>query len=132
MPPLPRTVSPAAPRVVIVDADRRIQSSLADLLGVTGDVRVVGRAGDVRAALELVEQERPDVVLVDPRLPDIEAGIALIAGMARAWPTMRIVLTGWSDTAGHAQLDATETAYVSKSATPEQFTEAIVLACSAA
>ena len=126
---LPRPVPPSSPRVVIVDADRRVQASLADLLGVTGDVRVVGRAGDVRAALELVEQECPDVVLVDPRLPDIEAGIALIAGMARAWPSMRIVLTGWSDTAGHAQLDATETAYVSKSATPEQFTEAIVLAC---
>ncbi|MEO7295458.1 MAG: response regulator transcription factor [Candidatus Limnocylindria bacterium] len=129
---LPRPTPLASPRVVIVDADRRVQASLADLLGVTGDVRVVGRAGDVRAALELVEQERPDVVLVDPRLPDIEAGLALIAGITRAWPTMRIVLTGWSDTAGHVQLDATETAYVSKSATPEQFTEAIVLACSAA
>ncbi|MGQ0607110.1 MAG: response regulator [Chloroflexota bacterium] len=129
---LPRHAPSHAPRVVIVDADRRIQSSLSDLLGVTGAVQVVGLAGDVRAALELVEQERPDVVLVDPRLPDIEAGVALIAGMARAWPSMRIVLTGWSDTAGHGQLDATETAYVSKSATPEQFTEAIVLACCAA
>ncbi|MCA1568809.1 MAG: response regulator [Chloroflexi bacterium] len=109
-----------------------MQSSLADLLGVTGEVQVVGGAGDVRAALELVERKRPDVVLVDPRLPDIDAGLALIAGMARAWPAMRIVLTGWNDTAGHAQPDGRETAYVSKSATPEQFTEAIVLACCAA
>jgi len=76
-----------------------------------------------------VEQERPDVVLVDPRLPDIEAGLALIAGMGRAWPSMRVVLTGWSDVEGHAQLAPTETAYVSKSATPEQFAEAIVHAC---
>ena len=129
MPLTPRPGSPPSPRVVIVDADRRVQASLADLLGVTGEVKVVGRAGDVRAALELVEQERPDAVLVDPRLPDIEAGVALIAGMARAWPSMRIVLTGWSDTAGHAQLDAAETSYVSKSATPEQFKDAIVLAC---
>lgn len=129
MPLLPRPAPLTSPTVVIVDADRRVQSSLADLLGVTGEVRVVGRAGDVRAALELVERERPDVALVDPRLPDIEAGVALIAGMARAWPSMRIVLTGWSDTAGHAQLDTTETAYVSKSATPEEFTDAIVHAC---
>jgi len=125
----PPSVLPAWPRVVIVDADRRIQQSLADLLGVTGAVQVVGRAGDVRAALELVERERPDVVLVDPRLPDIDAGLALITGMARAWPFMRVVLTGWNDTAGHMQLDATGTAYVSKSATPEQFSAAIVLAC---
>ncbi len=125
----PPSVLPASPRVVIVDADRRIQQSLADLLGVTGEVQVVGRAGDVRAALELVDHERPDVVLMDPRLPDIDAGLALITGIARAWPSMRVVLTGWNDTAGHMPLDATETAYVSKSATPEQFSAAIVLAC---
>jgi DNA-binding NarL/FixJ family response regulator len=121
-----------SPRVVIVDADRRVQQSLADLLGVTGEVRVVGRAGDVRAALELVEQERPDAVLVDPRLPDVEAGLALVAGLARAWPSMRVVMTGWSDTEGHAPLGASETAYVSKSASPEQFAAAIVDACGAA
>jgi DNA-binding NarL/FixJ family response regulator len=124
-----RPVLPAPPRVVIVDADRRVQQSLADLLGVTGEVRVVGRTGDVRAALELVEREHPDVVLVDPRLPDIEAGAALIAGLTRAWPSMRIVLTGWSDVEGHAKLASAETAYVSKSASPEQFADAIVHAC---
>jgi len=115
--------------VVIVDADRRVQQSLADLLGVTGEVRVVGRAGDVRAALELVEHELPDVVLVDPRLPDVEAGLALVAGLARAWPSMRVITTGWSDTEGHSPAGSSQTAYVSKSATPEQFAAAIVLAC---
>ena len=69
-----RPVSPLAPRVVIVDADRRVQQSLSDLLGLTGKIAVVGRAGDVRAALEEVERSEPDVVLIDPRLPDVEAG----------------------------------------------------------
>jgi len=125
----PRPILPRSPRVVIVDADRRVQQSLADLLGVTGEVRIVGRAGDVRAALELVEQEHPDVVLVDPRLPDVEAGLALVAGLARAWPSVRVVMTGWSDTEGHAPLAPGETTFVSKSATPEQFAAAIALAC---
>ena len=129
MPLSPRSSVPAPPRVVIVDADRRVQSSIADLLGVTHQVEVVGRAGDVRNALELVDRERPDAVLVDPRLPDIEAGIALIAGMARAWPAMRIVLTGWSDTDGHAKLVDADTRYVSKDGSPEQFITAIVDAC---
>jgi DNA-binding NarL/FixJ family response regulator len=129
MPLSPRSAPPSSPRVVIVDADRRVQSSIADLLGVTRDVEVVGCAGDVRAALELVEARRPDAVLVDPRLPDIEAGVALISGMARAWPSMRIVLTGWSDTDGHAQLAEAETCYVSKGASPEEFVSAIVDAC---
>jgi len=125
----PRPVPPDAPRVVIVDSDRRVQQSLSDLLGLTGQIAVVGHAADVRAALEEVERVHPDVVLVDPRLPDIEAGIALIAGMSRAWPSLRIVLTGWGDTQGHAQLDGTPTRYVSKGGTPEEFVTAIVEAC---
>ena len=130
MPPLsPRVPDSAPPRVVVVDADRRVQSSIADLLGVTAQVQVVGRAGDVRSALERVDRERPDAVLVDPRLPDIEAGIALITGMARAWPEIRIVLTGWSDTDGHARLADAETRYVSKDGSPEDFISAIVDAC---
>jgi DNA-binding NarL/FixJ family response regulator len=115
--------------VVIVDADRRVQQSLSDLLGVSGEVEVVGRAGDVRAALEEVQRLRPDVVLVDPRLPDVEAGEALIGGMARAWPSMRIVLTGWNNPDGQSQLTDAANCYVSKGSSPEEFVSAIVDAC---
>lgn len=125
----PRSTLPSPPGVVIVDADRRVMQSLADLLSVSGEVNVLGGAGDVRSALELVETKRPDVVLVDPRLPDIEAGIALVAGLSRAWPQMRIIMTGWNDTAGHAKMDDTSTTYVSKTASPEEFANAIVAAC---
>jgi DNA-binding NarL/FixJ family response regulator len=125
----PRSELPSPPRVVIVDADRRVQQSLSDLLGVNGDVEVVGRAGDVRAALEEVQRLRPDVVLVDPRLPDVEAGEALIGGMARAWPSMRIVLTGWNGIEGHVGLGDAGSRYVSKGSSPEEFVTAIVDAC---
>lgn len=128
-PPSPRSAVSSPPIVVIVDADRRVQDSLADLLGFSGEVRVVGRAGDVRSALEMVEQTRPDVVLIDPRLPDIEAGIALIGGMTRAWPQLRIVLTGWGDTEGHARLISSPTRYINKDESPEAFAAAIVEAC---
>jgi DNA-binding NarL/FixJ family response regulator len=115
--------------VVIVDADRRVQQSLSDLLVLTGQVSVVGRAGDVRAALEEVEKAAPDVVLLDPRLPDVEAGAALIAGLRRAWPSMKVVLTGWSDVEGHVALNGARSCYVSKGGTPEEFVSAIVDAC---
>ncbi|CAN5572718.1 hypothetical protein BH23CHL10_BH23CHL10_05520 [soil metagenome] len=129
MPPSPRSVTPSPSRVVIVDADRRVQASLADLLAISGDVRVVGRAGDVRAALEMVEQTRPDVALIDPRLPDLEAGEALMTGLRLAWPDMRIVLTGWSDVEGHSLPSTARPRFVSKSASPEAFVAAIVDAC---
>ncbi len=124
----PRSAPQSPPRVVIVDADRRVQQSLSDLLGVTGAIEVVGRAGDVRAALQEVERLQPDVVLVDPRLPDVDAGQALIGGMARAWPSMRIVLTGWSGPDGNNGSGGGNR-YVSKGSSPEAFVTEIVDAC---
>ncbi len=121
---------PSLPKVVIVDADRRVQQSLSDLLRVTGQVEVAGCAGDVRVALEVIEEARPDAVLVDPRLPDVEAGVALINGISRAWPRMRVILTGWADTEGHQRLAEAQTCYVSKDGAPEDFVEAVVDACS--
>jgi DNA-binding NarL/FixJ family response regulator len=123
----PGTVEP--PRVLIVDADRRVQQSLSDLLRVTGKVEIAGSAGDVRAALETVERISPDVVLVDPRLPDVEAGAALITGIARAWPDLRIILTGWADTEGHGLLRGVPMTYVGKDSSPEEFVAAILDAC---
>ena len=125
----PRPGAPSIPRVVIVDADRRVLQSLTDLLGVSGEVDVVGGAGDVRAALEEIERLHPDAVLVDPRLPDVDAGMALIGGMTRAWPTMRVVLTGWADPSVQFVPGRNGTRYVSKGSTPEEFARAIANAC---
>jgi DNA-binding NarL/FixJ family response regulator len=126
--PRPAPIASATPRVVVVDGDRRVQQSLADLLTVSGEVEVVGRAGDVRSALEVVERARPDVVLIDPRLPDADAGLALIGGLARAWPGLRIVLTGWNEGDGRAML-AGSVCYVTKGSTPEDFVDAVVAGC---
>jgi DNA-binding NarL/FixJ family response regulator len=125
---IPRQDLPSPPRVVIVDADRRVLQSLSDLLGVSGEVDVVGRATDVRAALEEIERQHPDVVLVDPRLPDVDAGMALIGGMARAWPSIRVVVTGWGDAEARPVLNGS-TRYVNKGGSPEEFVDAIVAGC---
>lgn len=121
----------ASPRVVIVDDDRRVQQSLADLLRITGRVSVIGRASDVRSALELVERENPDVLIVDPRLPDLEAGAALVSSLERSRPKMRIVLAGWSVTPEQPELLTGACSYVSKNGTPEDFIAAVVDACGA-
>ncbi len=121
----------ASPRVVIVDDDRRVQQSLADLLRITGRVNVIGRASDVRSALELVERENPDVLIVDPRLPDLEAGAALVSSLERSRPKMRIVLAGWSVTPEQPELLTGACSYVSKNGTPEDFIAAVVDACCA-
>jgi DNA-binding NarL/FixJ family response regulator len=118
-------VSRPATRVAVVDMDRRVQQSIAEVLRVAG-VDVVGTAGDVRAALELIAVERPTVLLIDPRLPDVHAGAALLSSIALGWPAIRVVLMGWSDT-GEQTVNAA--AFVSKSAQPEEFVAAALAAC---
>lgn len=121
----------ARPRVAIVDADRRVQKSLAEVLRVAGDVEVVGWAGDVGHALELIAETRPTVVVLDPRLPDIAAGAAFITSLTRRWPAICVVMTGWADGGELPALAARADAFVSKSAPPEEFVAAVVRACAA-
>jgi DNA-binding NarL/FixJ family response regulator len=115
-----------APRVAVVDADRRVQQSLAEVLRVAG-VDVVGTAGDVRAALELVSSHAPEVLLVDPRLPDLDAGSALLSSVSLGWPAIRIVVMGWSDSGESRVPDGIS--YVSKSSPTEEFVTAALAAC---
>ena len=129
MHPVPSFDLRSGPRTVIIDADRRVQQSLAEVLRLTGRVSIVGTAGDVRQGLELVERERPDVAIVDPRLPDLAAGQAFLSGVRLAWPATQVVLTGWGDRREHPALVERAATFVTKSGSPEEFVAAVVDAC---
>lgn len=117
------------PRVAIIDADRRVQQSLAEALRISGKVEVVGTAGDVRSALEMVALREPTVVLVDPRLPDAAAANALLNGIGMGWPQCRVVLMGWSNPMEDVSLADRAAAFVPKQAQPEEFLDAVLNAC---
>ncbi len=117
------------PRVVIVDADRRVQQSLGEALRLSGLVEVVGSAGDVRTALEIVALKEPTVILVDPHLPDVAAGTGFLNGIEMAWPMTRIVLMGWSNPADDPALERRGSAFVPKNAPPDEFVDAVLNAC---
>jgi len=59
-------------RVVIADDQQLVRAGFRVLLDAEDDVEVVGEAGDGAAALELVRRERPDVVLMDIRMPGVD------------------------------------------------------------
>ncbi len=62
-------------RVVVVDDQDLIRGGFVAILGTAEDLEVVGEAGDGDAAVALVKQTRPDVVLMDIRMPGTD-GIA--------------------------------------------------------
>jgi DNA-binding NarL/FixJ family response regulator len=80
--------------VVIADDHRLFAEALEAILSTDGRIRVVGRAADGRAAVELVRDEQPDVILMDIAMPVMD-GIEAAAAIREQSPTTRvIVLTG--------------------------------------
>src|SRR5690606_28900975 len=58
-------------RVLIAEDQSMVLGALAALLEIENDIQVVGQARDGREALELVERERPDVLLTDIEMPEL-------------------------------------------------------------
>jgi DNA-binding NarL/FixJ family response regulator len=64
-------------RVVVVDDEPMVCAHLRTILGSADDVEVVGEAGDGAAAVEAVLRNRPDVVLMDLRMPGVDGLTAI-------------------------------------------------------
>jgi DNA-binding NarL/FixJ family response regulator len=88
---------PTPLRVVVVDADDRIRESLSRLLCIGERIVVVGTAGEPDPALEVVRSTRPDVVVVDPRLPEVDDGLALLRNLRQTAPGARLLVMSGSD-----------------------------------
>lgn len=85
-----RTSAPQL-RVLIADDHELARAGLRALLRGVRGIRVVGEATDGREALALCAARRPDVVLLDVRMPVMD-GLATARSIAQRWPAMRILL----------------------------------------
>lgn len=80
-------------RVLLVDDDPLVRSALSLMLGGQGDMEVVGEAADGSEALDLVADLRPDVVLMDIRMPVMSGLEATVALHQREDPPAVVMLT---------------------------------------
>jgi DNA-binding NarL/FixJ family response regulator len=64
-------------KVVVVDDEPMVCAHLRTILGSAGDLEVVGEARDGAAAVEAVLRDRPDVVLMDLRMPGVDGLTAI-------------------------------------------------------
>ena len=78
-------------RVAIADDQELVRSGFAAMLGSQNDFEVVAEAGDGRAAVEACRRHRPDVVLMDVRMPTMD-GIAATRAIVRANADTRVVV----------------------------------------
>jgi DNA-binding NarL/FixJ family response regulator len=84
-------------RVLVADDQRVVREGLTMILGLLPDIDVVGAAGDGNEALALTEELRPDVVLMDLRMPRCDGVEATRLLRERLPETRVVVLTTYSD-----------------------------------
>lgn len=78
-------------RVAVFDDHVMIREGIVALLEMQDDLEVVGQAGDGESALELYRRVRPDVALVDLRMPRLD-GVALIRTLRGEHPGCRLLV----------------------------------------
>ena len=112
-------------RVLVVDDQTLFREALTTLLEVREEVEVVGEAADGAEALELVGRLRPDVVLMDLRMPVLD-GVAATRRLRVEHPEVRVlVLTTFDgDDEVFPALRAGAVGYLLKDATASRLVEA--------
>lgn len=115
-------------RILIADDQSIVRAGLATILGSQDDIEVVGQAADGREAVALARRLRPDVCLLDIRMPLLDGIEATrrIAGPEADDPIPVVVITTFdTDEYIHAALRAGAHGFLLKGAPPEQLIQAV-------
>src|ERR1051325_3670719 len=86
-----RSPTPPALRVMIVDDHEVVREGLRALLNRRPGMRVVGEAGTVAEAVAVASRERPDIVVMDVRLPD-GSGVEACREIRAEYPETRLIM----------------------------------------
>lgn len=112
-------------RVVIADDQRVVRDGLVMLVGLCEGIEVVGAAADGAAAVALVHELTPDVVLMDLRMPGLD-GVAATREIAGRGGARVVVLTTYADDESiFPALRAGAAGYLTKDASAEEIEAAI-------
>jgi two-component system NarL family response regulator len=113
-------------RVLIADDHTTVLAGLASIIGMQADMAVVAEAGDGRQAVDLWELHRPDITLLDLRMPKLD-GVGVIDEIHRQDALARIIILTTYDTDNeiYRAIKAGAKGYLLKDARREELLECI-------
>lgn len=113
-------------RVCIVDDHPVVREGVRGLLAQQADIEITGEAGSGSELLAGLPRARPDVVLLDIRLPD-QNGLEVLARLKREWPEIKVIIltTYEEDEYLFAALRAGADGFLLKSASSDLLANAI-------
>lgn len=113
-------------RVLLVDDQNLVRQGVRSLLSLAEGIEVIGEASDGRQAIEVIPQLKPDVVLMDMRMP-VMSGLEALQALARtrALPPTIILTTFDDDQLVLAGIKAGAKGYLLKDVSLEQLVGAI-------
>ncbi|ULR52521.1 response regulator [Streptomyces deccanensis] len=129
-PPATSPAEPDPPRVVIADDQALVRTGFGMILSADG-IDVVAEAADGEQAVEAVHRTRPDLVLMDIRMPGtdgLEATRRILSGTVPDPPRVLMLTTFDLDRYVYAALTAGASGFLLKDVTPEHLVAAVRLA----
>ena len=112
-------------RVVVADDQRSVRDGLAMLVGLCEGIEVVGTAPNGAAAIALVDELAPDVVLMDLRMPEMDGVQATRQITGRSAARVVVLTTYADDESVFPALRAGAAGYLTKDASAEEIEAAI-------